>query len=143
MEAIKISLFYVENEEGIALRNEILKIIDTDFQDFDIQVQSFSSLNSTQKDVNKSSLYDDLVIFDASVEKNHNYNCATEQPKVLEHILVISRTYLPINFHGIRKGGYPNFPEIFSNDEILVWLKNELTTLIPSYHVAIKELEST
>lgn len=56
----------------------------------------------------------DIVILDASIEDDgsHNY-CVT--PRIyMDHVLTVSRNYLPINYGGIRGGGAPKYPHKFS-----------------------------
>jgi hypothetical protein len=76
----------------------------------------------------------DLVIADATVEANglHNYAAFTAQPISLDHILIVSRTYLPQNFYGMREGGAPIYPHSRTNREIIEWLKLELNDLMPA-----------
>lgn len=73
----------------------------------------------------------DVVIFDGSIEENHEqYRAALELMKQLDHVLIVSRTRLPINFEGMRKGGAPGFiktgtteySEKMSNKDILKWI---------------------
>ncbi len=47
----------------------------------------------------------------------------------MDQILVVSRTYLPINFPGLRQGGAPSYPRSFTNDDILHWLEPQLVEL--------------
>lgn len=59
----------------------------------------------------RACLESDLVIFDGSVEdgENRQYYGAIELMKYLDHVLIVSRTMLPYNFEGMRKGGAPQF----------------------------------
>lgn len=80
----------------------------------------------------RACLESDLVIFDGSVEdgENRQYYGAIELMKYLDHVLIVSRTMLPYNFEGMRKGGAPQFIMTSttrycyekSNREILDWL---------------------
>lgn len=84
---------------------------------------------ATQANMLQACLNDDLVIFDGSREPGHVYAAATGQPMTLDHVLVVSRTYLPINFHGVRRGGAPMYPRSFDNREILDWVRRQLPDL--------------
>lgn len=78
----------------------------------------------------------DAVIFDGSLEDNENqqYRAALELMKQLDYVLVVSRTVLPFNFSGMRKGGAPEFIATGTteycpwktNEEILAWLMETL-----------------
>ncbi len=100
---------------------------------------------SSQYNMFKASMEDDLVLFDGSIEVDNcgswdsNYNTATATPCAQDNILVLSRTRLPLNFPVMRT----NVPELgvndkdingksilyFENKDILVWLKNEIATM--------------
>lgn len=82
----------------------------------------------------ESCINDDVVIFDATREgvnnEINNFDIANEHPKSLEHIWVVSRNYLPINFYGVDSGGYPDYKtSIKSNEEILEWIENKLSKI--------------
>jgi hypothetical protein len=88
--------------------------------------------NPTQSEFLRYCISQDLVIVDATVEAGglHNYAAFTAQPLSLDHILVVSRTYLPQNFYGMREGGAPIYPHSRTNRDIIDWLKLELTDLM-------------
>jgi len=123
----KISFFTVGNPEGRRLKEMFLETIS---REFDLNVQFVEG--GTQLEVHKSCISDDLVIFDASIEDGHNYAAATAQPMTMDHVLVVSRTYLPLNFYGLRGSGAPEFPHrtTQSNEEIIEWLHAQLSDLI-------------
>lgn len=99
-------------------------------REYDLAVELIEG--STQADLNRSCLQDDLVLFDASVEDGHNYAAATSQPMTLDRVLVMSRTYLPLNFYGLREGGAPDFPHrtTQTNEEILNWLRGQIASVV-------------
>src|SRR6185503_9536709 len=113
---LKISFFTVGNPEGRRLKEMFLESIS---REFDLNVQFVEG--GTQLEVNKSCINDDLVIFDASIEDGHNYAAATAQPMTMDHVLVVGRTHLPLNFYGLRGSGAPEFPHrtTQSNHEII------------------------
>lgn len=77
----------------------------------------------------------DVVIFDGSIEGDHEqYRAAIELMKYLDHILIVSRTPLPFNFEGMRKGGAPQlirtgtveYSDSMTNEDILEWILDTL-----------------
>jgi len=80
------------------------------------------------------------VIIDLSVEsEGHNtYNILIDEHRQLDHVLIVSRTHLPINVNPPRVGGAPPypFPDLkipgyqWSNSDILAWLEKELQELL-------------
>lgn len=78
----------------------------------------------------------DVVIFDGSLEdgKHEQYHAALELMKGLDYVLIVSRTALPFNFMGMRKGGAPELVATGTteycpwktNSEILDWLEDTL-----------------
>lgn len=82
----------------------------------------------------------DVVLFDGTVEdeQRHIYHAGALLPSVVDHLLVVGRSYLPINFIPARRGGAPDYPtphfdprldrerRPWSNDDILSWLKDQL-----------------
>ncbi len=86
-----------------------------------------------QSDFSFACLNDDIVIVDVTREGDYNeinnYDIVNEFPKNMDHIWVVSRNYLPINFYGIRNGGYPTYKEgVKSNNDICSWIKTQLST---------------
>jgi hypothetical protein len=89
----------------------------------------------SQFDMMKACLEDDIIIFDASIEGNcENYLAATAQPSAMDHVLVVSRTKLPLNFGGMREGGSPlkfsTNETIKTNESILDWLIIQINELV-------------
>lgn len=119
--SITIAFFAANSCKGQELKEEFGKIAGTLYK-FDVKVYD----NAAPQQFLKACMYDDLVIFDASVEdeKGENYFAATENLKSMKHVLVVSRTYLPVNFGGIISGGYPLYPNQFTNSQIINWLKD-------------------
>jgi hypothetical protein len=119
---LKTTFFGVSNPEGRRLKDAFLEMS----REYNLSVRVIEG--GTQADLNRSSLNDDLVVFDASMEEGHNYAAATAQPMAIDRVLVVSRTYLPLNFYGLREGGAPEFPGRVtqSNQEILAWLRAQV-----------------
>lgn len=77
----------------------------------------------------------DVVIFDGSIEDGcEQYRAALELMKCLDHILIVSRTPLPVNFEGMRKGGAPGiiktgtseYSKRMTNKDIIKWIIHTL-----------------
>jgi len=71
----------------------------------------------------------DIVIVDATIDGEGEYNYANLPMQgfgILEHVLVVGRSYLPINVRPMRLGGAPNYPHSQSNALILEWLERQL-----------------
>jgi hypothetical protein len=97
MSSPTLALFPTHNSDGADLRDKLIPLAET--------------LGFTFKDVGNSSnkleyanacWNDDVVVLDASIGDTgtHNYDIAF--PALMDHVLVVSRTYLPINFYGMR-----------------------------------------
>lgn len=90
-------------------------------------------------------LHSDIIIFDGSIEDEDTsqYRFGYELMKHLDFVLIVSRTELPYNFEGARKGGAPSWIQIGeersgimpenapeqSNKDILNWLKKTILQL--------------
>lgn len=150
-----ISIFPLPTEKGIGLLKGIL---DTFFHNalghsyeeehcvcyvdikksIKIKVYDQSKYAVTVNDCILSCYKDDLVIFDASIEgDNHeinNYRLANALQSPLEHVLVVSRTYLPLNIYTYKTGGFPSYKQqSLSNESILKWLESELSRI--DFHI--------
>jgi hypothetical protein len=75
----------------------------------------------------------DAVVLDATIEPdpaNHNYSFASTFN--LDRLLVVARSYVPLNFGGIRQGGAAKYSDPAgpqgrkTNHEIIEWLRPEL-----------------
>lgn len=146
-----ISVFPLPTEKGIELLNGILETFFHDAlehsyekehcvcyvdikRSIKIKVYDQSKFAVTVNDCVLSCYNDDLVIFDASIEgDNHeinNYRLANALQSPLEHVWVVSRTYLPLNIYTYKTGGFPSYKQqSLSNESILRWLENELSRI--------------
>ena len=112
-------------------------------------------------------LYSDVVIFDGSLEEDgivlgENYACIPHAPYLMDNVIVVSRTELPINFipnvyqtnvvpigEETKEEKERNPQKQYANEEIIEWLKGCIATMIeegrlprkPEYMIA-KELLS-
>lgn len=123
---LKTSFFYAANPQGRALRDAFMETL---AREFGLAAEVVEAPG--QQDVDRSCRSDDLVVFDASIEEGNLYAAATSQPMTMDRVLVVSRTYLPLNFYGLREGGAPDFPRrtTQTNEEILAWLRGQLRDL--------------
>ncbi|MDP4143000.1 MAG: hypothetical protein Q8936_00760 [Bacillota bacterium] len=141
MNNIKITFFPNESEKGA----ELTDLIKKEFADFQvnnkkIELRIIENDRYDQFSMLQACLGDDIVIFDASVEDEQglNYRAATAQASAMDHVFVVSRTKIPINFNGLRKGGYPELikksgqtiKNSFSNEEIMEWIKANINEMI-------------
>lgn len=121
---ISVSFFPVNNEEGSLLKEKVRSLVE---DELDLNLKIYEA--AAQKDFFYSCVQDDIVIFDASIETGDNYAIATAQPTVMDHVIIVSRTYLPLNFFGIREGGAPEYPKSKSNEDIIKWLREQIIDL--------------
>ncbi len=123
---LKTSLFYAANPQGRALRDAFMETL---AREFALAVEVVEQPG--HDDLSRSCQHDDLAVFDASIEEGHLYAAALPQAMAMERVLVVSRTYLPLNFYGLREGGAPDFPRrtTQTNEEILAWLRAQLIDL--------------
>ena len=150
-----ISVFPLPTEKGNELLNGILETFFPDAlghsyekghcicyvdikRSIKINVYDQSKYTVTVSDCILSCYKDDLVIFDASIEgDNHeinNYRLANALQSPIEHVLVVSRTYLPLNIYTYKTGGYPSYKQqTLSNASILKWLADELSRI--DFHI--------
>lgn len=84
----------------------------------------------------RSYMCDDIVLFDASLDKHgtqeigKQYDAMSEPFKSSQHVLIVSRTIIPFNVYCAKKGGYPHYittgvseyAETMSNQEISDWV---------------------
>jgi hypothetical protein len=96
--------------------------------------------NLSQKNFSDIYAQADLVVFDATIDPGglHNYAAWTAQAMFLDHILVVSRNYGPVNFFGFRSGGMPTYPNpysgssgIYTNEQIIAWLRQQIEDILP------------
>jgi len=140
---IKIAHFQNDSEKGRELSESIVK----EFNNIKLN-GAITEVKIVEKgnqfDFMQACLGDDVVIFDGSIEdeKGSNYEAATAQATCMDHVLVVGRTKLPLNFFGLRKGGHPELikssttavDRAFMNDRIIEWLKiniNDLSKDLP------------
>lgn len=131
-----LSLFPTRDPEGQALRQSFIPLA---------RSMGFTVREHEEPDMvvySKACLRDDLVVLDATVTRKgwHNYEFVFPSP--IDHLLVVSRHYLPINFYGLRDSifdpeagkliyGTPFYPHSLTNEELLRWLFLQLCEFRP------------
>lgn len=70
--------------------------------DIEVVINSISS-SAPEYEFHRAVLYSDVVIFDGSLEEDgialgENYACIPHAPYLMDNVIVVSRTELPINF---------------------------------------------
>lgn len=111
--------------------------------------------NSSPFQLIKAALNNDIVIVDGSLEEDEfkkfnldfgaNYECITPAVMSLDNVLILSRTQIPLNFTPLRSNvkrmgkyedevnkennGRKGYQLEYSNEQIVSWLKNELTDM--------------
>src|SRR4051794_34966847 len=119
---LSASIFPLPSRDGQLLIGGILPL----FQEAGFEAKIHSE--ASQSDFIKACAWDDAVFADATIEPDgaHQYAIFSAQPMGMDHVLIGSRTYLPLNFYGLREGGAPHYPSVYLNFEIVRWLRTEL-----------------
>jgi hypothetical protein len=139
-----LSIFPTRDPEGLALCERVASMA----RDMGFEVQEY--FESNVYEYTNACWHHDVVVLDATVTHRgwHNYEIVI--PAAFDHVLVVSRTHLPINFYGLRDAivdsdtkalvyGAPLYPNSLSNEEILRWLYLQLQDLLPSLPRAKRE----
>jgi hypothetical protein len=89
--------------------------------------------SATLMDVVKAAWGEGVVVFDATIDPpvQHNYGSATYSLLNSPYSVVLSRSYLPMNFRGHLEPIAPPYPERWSNAELLERLRQRLSDLVP------------
>lgn len=124
-ERLTVGIFPTNSAQGKDLLDQISALANS----WDIEIEPFPQANGVQ--VLWQCRNKDIIIFDASIEAEgqHNYAAVTGELMILDHLLVVSRTYLPLNLLGSRPGGWPDYPHSFSNQQIIDWLANQIADI--------------
>jgi hypothetical protein len=84
----------------------------------------------------------DVVVLDATRERKGEHNYEVIMPTALDHVLAVSRNYLPLNFSVLRDSIFdpqsktllyaaPFYPGTQSNGKLIRWLELQLNDLKP------------
>lgn len=131
-----------------SLYQYILSLLDKKHEDpIDVEINSIHS-DAPEYEFHKAVLCSDVVIFDGSLEEDgialgENYACIPHAPYLMDNVIVVSRTELPINFipNAYQTNVVPigeetkeererNPQKHYTNEEIIEWLKGCLATMI-------------
>jgi hypothetical protein len=134
-----IVFYSVESSHGASLAQAFSSWAETANCTVDVRTRASSG------DVHMAVVCADIVIIDLSLDadaESDNYPGIPEvylEMKILDHVLVVSRTYLAINVYGHRPGGVPPYPHPYCPDDdatewtnahILAWLQQNVQDLI-------------
>lgn len=135
---LTVSYFKCDSQKGNDLfqrAKSMLENMDLGDKKIEIVLRTNNPFVSTE-----AYLCDDVVIFDGSLEDEEfiagnktgmQYDAMIEPMKSAPHVLIVSRSQIPVNVMCVHKGGYPNYirtgtaeyKETFDNEEILDWLR--------------------
>jgi hypothetical protein len=134
---LTLSVFPTRDQDGLALSEKLVPMA----RELGFTVQEH--FEPTVQEYTNACWNDDVVVLDATLtgKGQHNYEIAIPAP--YDQVLVVSRSYLPINFYGLRDAiidddnnalvyGAPLYPNSLSNEDILRWLYLQLRDLLPS-----------
>lgn len=134
---LKLSVFPTRDAEGHELGQMIVTLV----EGLGLAVKVHS--DPSPGDYAFAYQNDDLVVLDATRSRpgEHNYGIAAPVP--LDHVLVVSRNYLPLNFYGLRDGvldaenntliyGAPFYPNAQTNESIRRWLDAQFREFLSS-----------
>ncbi len=132
-----LAFFSTRSPNGISLA----KLFKPEAEKLGFNIKIFNT--STSDKYLNACKFCDLVVLDASIENEGEHNYVYAFPIPVEHLLIVSRTYLPLNFYGERDSisdsrdgsliyGAPLHPGFQSNENILHWLILQLQDLLPS-----------
>jgi hypothetical protein len=124
MRAPELPIFVAANANGRELLAKLRPVVEA-------AGYSVVTPAANQDNFREACIEREAVIFDASIEAGHIYDAATGQPMISDNVLVVSRTYLPSNFFGLRQGGAPQYPGKQPNKDIVAWVRDQLADMPP------------
>ena len=125
MKVNRIALFPSGSEEGVQLKNEIVRflrendnvpeVIDEDLMTLHVRDDE-NGLSVTARQLMSAAfmaacLECDWVIVDLTREHNgiNNFDIIGELPKHFSGVSIVSRNYLPVNMYDVDGRGYPSY----------------------------------
>ncbi len=138
-----LTFFALNSPGGKELQAMLTSLLD---KTYDWKIETAGTVHTFMHACN----HDDVVILDASIEKDgqNNYSRISLHPTAMDNVLVVSRTYLPMNYVPPYEGA-PQFPYpyaelddttpyitsegVYPNEIIVRWLREKLPTLPPRY----------
>jgi hypothetical protein len=129
--SLTLSFFPTRNAEGRELEAIVVEL--AGLVGLNVKVHS----DPSPGDYMFAAQNDDLVVLDATRAPSGEHNYGIAAPLPLDHVLVVSRNYLPLNFYGLHDGvvdaktnsltyGAPFYPGTQSNESIRRWLTAQL-----------------
>lgn len=125
--SINVSIFPTRNQAGLDLAGGCQQLFEKLLPG---KTQVTVAMDAGPVAFLKACAFADLVILDATVAPpgEHNYDLLRGIERNLDHVLVVSRSYLPMNVRGMRSGGAPIYPGQFTNGQIETWLKEQINS---------------
>lgn len=139
-----LAFFALPSPDGRALADAVAQTLGPK-HGFEVTVK----YGAKQDDFFQAALADDVVVADATLvgEEENNYPAFTLQQISFDHILMVSRSYVPLNLLAMQEGGIPPYPvpkqhppefaqsnqgkgyENWGNPNIIAWLDQKLAEL--------------
>lgn len=130
---MRLTYFYsTEIDDSIKLKNQILSLQVLD--NFDVTLIDSNSDDFSQLELLIACHRDDIVIVDCSIPDDIAiktvYPILVAQINMLDHVLVVSKTMLPLNITPQRQGyDSPRFKQDFSDKKQLLWIEEQIKDL--------------
>lgn len=130
---MRLTYFYsTEIDDSIKLKNQILSLQVLD--NFDVTLIDSNSDDFSQLELLIACHRDDIVIVDCSIPDDIAiktvYPILVAQINMLDHVLVVSKTMLPLNITPQRQGyDSPRFKQDFSDNKQLLWIEEQIKDL--------------
>ena len=111
----RLTIFTTRSSHSAALSEAITRSAKT------IGFDCIETPQPSQEAVVAACLGDGALVFDATIEPDGSniYSDALYALLSIDYNLVVSRTYLPANFLGVRRGVAPPYPETCDNAALL------------------------
>ena len=126
---LPLTYFAPDTDEGRRLAEGIRPLA----EELGYAVRLCYSSSASQSDFLFACHSDAVIIVDctipSSLEQSTVYPLLTAQINIFDHILVISRTFLPLNITPVRKGGTPNRDSTLEEEDIQKWTEKQLELL--------------
>lgn len=131
---VTISYFATSTEKSL----ELYKLIESYCKEKGYNVSFIDASLSSQYDFLVRTHGDTLSIVDASIEMENGeylptvYPILTAQVNIFKHVLVASRTHIPMNICPRITGGFPNplYEDKKENGDIEAWLKENIDFIV-------------
>ena len=136
---LSLVFFSTQSQESMELKSTLSTIADREGFTFeDGRAFGFNLITSARTK--------DIVVVDVtreeSVQDNYDNLFLSNDPMKMDHVLFVSRNYLPLNIFSVRNHSdeqsyvgrnVPNYPNSLSNYEIVEWLEQQIRDLKQSW----------